>query len=163
MSIAAGLLLDAFAADRVRASVVQAVAAPDGGFVALLKIAAAFTFLALAAASFQRTRFRDGRRDLVKQFRDIGALLGRFRLAYLTRPPVLAALGVALLAFGVSRAVLIVGPGERGVVQRFGRVLATDLEPGLHLHWPAPIETGFTVDTDGVRQLAVGFVGSRGR
>ena len=160
VSIAAGLLLDTLAADRVRASVVQAVTTPDGGFVALVKIAGAFVFLALAAASFQRTRFRDGRRDLVKQFRDIGDLLGRFRLVYLTRPPVLAALAIALFAFGASRAVLIVAPGERGVVQRFGRVVAGDLEPGLHLHWPAPIGSGFTVDTDGVRQLAVGFVGS---
>jgi uncharacterized membrane protein YraQ (UPF0718 family)/regulator of protease activity HflC (stomatin/prohibitin superfamily) len=160
VSIAAGLLLDAFAAERVRAAVVEGVTSPDGGFVALLKIAGAFVFLALAAASFQRTRFREGRRDLVQQFRDMGAFASRIRLEQLTRPPVLAAIGFALLAFGISRSVLIVGPGERGVVQRFGRVVAGDLEPGLHLHWPAPIGRGFTVDTDGVRELSVGFAGS---
>lgn len=160
VAVVAGLLLDVFAADRVRAAVVAGVAEPDGGFVALLKIASAFVFLALVAASFQRTRFREGRHDFMQQFRDIRAFVRRFRVEQLTRPPVLAAIGVALLAFGVSRSVLIVGPGERGVVQRFGRVVAGDLEPGLHLHWPAPIGRGFTVDTDGVRQLAVGFAGS---
>ncbi len=160
VAIAAGLLLDAFAADRVRAAVIQGAMTPDGGFVALIKIAAAFVFLALAAASFQRTRFRDGRRDLVQQFRDVGNFVRRLRLRDLTRPPVLAAIAVALFAFGVSRAVLIVGPGERGVVQRFGRVVASDLEPGLHLHWPAPLGRGFVVDVDGVRQLSVGFAGS---
>ncbi len=160
VSLAAGLLVDALAADRVRAAVVQGVTTPDGGFFALVKISAAFVFLALAAASFQRTRFREGRRDLAQQFRDMRALATRIRLEQLTRPPVLAALAVALLAFGLSRSVLVVGPGERGVVQRFGRVTGGDLEPGLHLHWPAPIGNGFTVDTGGVRQLAIGFAGS---
>jgi len=59
----------------------------------------------------------------------------------------------------VSRATLVVGPGERGVVQRFGRVVASDLAPGLHWHWPAPLETGRAVDVEGIRQLAVGFAG----
>jgi HflK protein len=159
VSIAAGLLLDAFAADRVRAAVVQGAATPDGGAVALAKIGAAFVFLALAAASFRRTRFRDGRRDLVEQVRRIGGALGRLRPSDLLRPPVLAALGLAALGIGITRSTLVVGPGERGVVQRFGRVVAGDLEPGLHLHWPAPIETGFAVDVAGVHQLAVGFAG----
>jgi membrane protease subunit HflK len=121
---------------------------------------AAFVFLALAAASFRRTRFREGVRDLAQNARDVRDLFRRFRLRDLARPPVLASLGVALLAFGMARAVLIVGPGERGVVQRFGRVVAAELGPGLHLHWPAPIGGGFVVDVDGVRQLSVGFAGS---
>jgi membrane protease subunit HflK len=49
------------------------------------------------------------------------------------------------------------------VVQRFGRVVASDLEPGLHWHWPAPLGRGVVVDVDGVRQLAVGFQGSPAR
>ena len=160
VSLAAGLLLDAFAYDAVRNAVVQGVATADGGLLALVKVCAAFVFLALAIASFRRTRFREGRRDLVQNMRDVRDVFRRFRLRDLTRPPVLAAIAVALLLFGVTRAVLIVGPGERGVVQRFGRVVATDLGPGLHLHWPAPLGKGFVVDVDGVRQLAIGFSGT---
>jgi len=160
VALAAGLLLDALAFEAVRASAIQSAARSDGSFVSLVKISAAFTFLALAAASFHRTRFRDGRRDIAKNARDVRDMLRRFHLRDLTRPAVLASLAVALLAFGMARAVLIVGPGERGVVQRFGRVVATDLDPGLHLQWPAPIGRGFVVDVDGVRQLSVGFAGS---
>ncbi len=160
VALAAGLLLDAFAFEAVRASALQRAAAADSGAFALLKVTAAVAFLAIAGASFQRTRFREGRRDIAKQGRDVRDLLRRLRLRDLTRPPVLASLAAALLAFGVARVVLIVGPGERGVVQRFGRVVATDLEPGLHLHWPAPLGRGFVVDVDGVRQLSVGFAGS---
>jgi HflK protein len=163
VALAAGLLLDAFAADRVRAAVVQGAASPDGGLLALLKIAAAFVFLALAAASFRRTRFREGRRDVADQSRRIAEALRGLALRDLARPPVAATLAALALLFLASRAVLIVGPGERGVVQRFGRVVADGLEPGLHLHLPAPLGRGFTVDTGGVRQLAIGFQGSPAR
>ena len=160
VSIAAGLLLDAFAADRVRAAVVQAVTTPDGGFVALVKIAAAFVFLALAAASFHRTRFREGRRDLVKQFRDIGALVRGFRVAHLTRPPVLAALAIAAprirrLARGADRRSR---RARRGAALRPCRRERSRTGPASAL--AGADQHGFTVDTDGARQLSVGFVGS---
>jgi len=160
VALAAGLLLDAFAFEAVRASAIQRAGASDGGAFALLKVTAACAFLAMAVVSFRRTRFREGRRDVAKQARELRELVGRFQLRDLMRPPVLAALAVALLAFGIARAVLIVGPGERGVVQRFGRVVASDLEAGLHLHWPAPLGRGFVVDVDGIRQLSVGFAGT---
>ncbi|RIK91047.1 MAG: hypothetical protein DCC71_25320, partial [Proteobacteria bacterium] len=159
VAIAAGLLLDFVAADRIRDAVVQAAATPDGGLFALVKIAAAFAFLALAASSFARTRFREGRRDLREQGRSLRAAAGALRWRHLTRPPVLGALALAALAFLAARSTLVVGPGERGVVQRFGRVERSGLEPGLHLHWPSPIERGFPVDVEAVRQLAVGFQG----
>jgi membrane protease subunit HflK len=126
---------------------------------ALVKIAAAFGFLTLAAASFRRTRFREARRDFADQLRRIGAFLAARRPAELLRPQFLAALAILAIWQGVARSTLVVGPGERGVVQRFGRVVESDLAPGLHWHWPAPIETGFAVDVDGVRQLAIGFAG----
>lgn len=160
VAVAAGLLLDAFAADRVRSAVVSSTLAPDGGLLAMLKIAAAFLFVALLAVSFRRTRFREARRDLREHGRALARVARGIRLRDLARPPVLAAIGVVLLVLGVSRSVLVVGPGERGVVQRFGRVVAADLEPGLHLHWPSPISRGFVVDVAGIRQLAVGFQGS---
>lgn len=159
VSLVAGVLLDLLAADAVRAAVVEGAATPDGGLVALLKIAAAFVFLALAAASFRRTRFREGRRDLVEQGKRLAAFVRGIGLRDLRRPPVLIALGVLVAWTAVARSTLVVGPGEQGVVQRFGRVVANDLAPGLHWHWPAPIETGFAVDVASVRQLSVGFAG----
>jgi hypothetical protein len=59
VAIAAGLLLDWFAADLVRNAVFSSTQAPDGGLYAMLKIGAALLFVALVAASFRRTRFRD--------------------------------------------------------------------------------------------------------
>jgi uncharacterized membrane protein YraQ (UPF0718 family)/regulator of protease activity HflC (stomatin/prohibitin superfamily) len=163
VALAAGLLLDALAADRVRAAVIAGAATPDGALLALVKVAAAFVFVALAAASFRRTRFREGRRDVADQTRRLAAALRRLAWRDLLRPPVLAGAAALAALFVASRAVLVVGPGERRVVQRFGRVVASDLEPGLHLHWPAPLGRGRAVDVDGVRQLTVGFQGSPAR
>jgi len=159
VSLAAGLALDWLAADAVRAAVIESAATPDGGLMALLKIAAAFVFLGLAAASFRRTRFREGRRDLVEQGKRLAAFVRGIELRDLRRPPVLVALAALLVWVAIARSTLVVGAGEQGVVQRFGRVVANDLAPGLHWNWPAPIETGFAVDTAGVRQLSVGFAG----
>ena len=43
-----------------------------------VKISAAFVFLALAAASFRRTRFREGVRDLAQNARDVRDLFRRY-------------------------------------------------------------------------------------
>jgi HflK protein len=50
-----------------------------------------------------------------------------------------AAGGVALLWLGSG--LFTVGPGEVGMRLRFGRILASDLEPGLHVRWPWPFES----------------------
>jgi len=72
------------------------------------------------------------------------------------------------LVGGTAAAALLVGwaltgftqvePGEVGVAQRFGAVVA-DLEPGLHVRWPWPIETVTRVRTAEVRTVEVGFRG----
>ncbi len=46
--------------------------------------------------------------------------------------------------------------GEVGIVRRFGTV-AAELEPGLHLRWPWPIETITRVRPDEVHTLEIGF------
>jgi regulator of protease activity HflC (stomatin/prohibitin superfamily) len=38
--------------------------------------------------------------------------------------------------------------------------VASDLGPGLHLHWPAPLGRGLAVDVDWVRLLTIGFRGN---
>ncbi len=46
---------------------------------------------------------------------------------------------------------------ELAVVRRFGRPLATDLQPGLHWCWPWPIESVTRVQPDRIRTLEIGF------
>jgi Cu+-exporting ATPase len=66
---------------------------------------------------------------------------------------VLAAL--ALLGW-LSTCFATVAPDEIGIVQRFGKA-TTDLEPGLHLRWPWPIETVARIRPNEVRTIEIGF------
>lgn len=50
-----------------------------------------------------------------------------------------------------------IGPGEVGLVRRFGKPLADDLSPGLHWCWPWPIERVDRIETDRVQSAPVGF------
>lgn len=50
-----------------------------------------------------------------------------------------------------------IGPDEVGIVQRFGRPLATDLTPGLWLRWPWPLENVTRLQPDRVQMIEVGF------
>jgi membrane protease subunit HflK len=47
-------------------------------------------------------------------------------------------------------------------VQNFGRVTATDLEPGLYFHLPPPLGRGTAVDVARVREVNIGFRGPTG-
>lgn len=99
---------------------------------------------------------RDGRPDLEAQLRRLGQLVerwGRRRLA-------IGALAVAALLWLVS-GFYIVGPGERGIVLLFGRVLG-QTEPGLRYRLPAPIQAHRIVDVATVRRAEIGFRTDRG-
>ena len=50
----------------------------------------------------------------------------------------------------------VVGPGEQGIVRRFGRHVATTTA-GLNWHWPQPIERVDVVNFEAVRRIEVGF------
>lgn len=65
----------------------------------------------------------------------------------------LVLLGVLWLASGFYS----VAPGEIGVAQRFGRLIAADFGPGLHYHAPWPIEKVTKVNTSRVRRAEIGF------
>jgi modulator of FtsH protease HflK len=49
-----------------------------------------------------------------------------------------------------------IGPGEQGVVRRFGKEVART-GPGLRYHWPRPIERVDVVNIEMVRRVEVGF------
>ncbi|MCI0456524.1 MAG: FtsH protease activity modulator HflK [Gemmataceae bacterium] len=70
--------------------------------------------------------------------------------------PILAVLGVLLVAGYALSGFTQVGPDEQGVVLRFGRPVA-DLKPGLHYRWPWPVEEVVRVQPHRVRTVTVGF------
>ncbi len=51
----------------------------------------------------------------------------------------------------------IVRPGEVGVLRRFGRIVRSDLAPGLHYAWPRPFERIDRVAVERVRRLTLGY------
>jgi membrane protease subunit HflK len=63
---------------------------------------------------------------------------------------------VLVVLVWLASGVYTVGPGEQGVVRRFGKVVART-GPGLRYHWPAPIERVDVVNTEVVRRVEVGF------
>ncbi len=63
---------------------------------------------------------------------------------------------VALLAVYATWGWTAIGPGEVGILRRFGR-FAGVLEPGLHLRLPPPIESVSRLAPGRVRSVEVGF------
>jgi HflK protein len=66
-----------------------------------------------------------------------------------------AAGGVALLWLGSG--LFTVGPGEVGMRLRFGRILASDFEPGLHFRWPWPFENHRLIAQNLAQRLEFGL------
>jgi membrane protease subunit HflK len=88
--------------------------------------------------------------------------LWRARLAYAAallnlqgRGPLL--LGVLVLTAWVGSGIYKVQPDEQGVILRFGRWVEST-GPGLHYHWPAPIESVLLPKVTQVNQLQLGLV-----
>jgi P-type Cu+ transporter len=61
----------------------------------------------------------------------------------------------SILAYSAS-GITLIGPGELGLLQRFGRLVPTPLGPGLHVRWPEPVERVTKVEPDTVRVVRVG-------
>ncbi|MDJ0852286.1 MAG: SO_0444 family Cu/Zn efflux transporter [Myxococcota bacterium] len=156
VALVAGLLVDTFAADAVRRATLGARGEGDAPALAALKVFAALAFVALLALSAHRTRFREGLRDMRDQAARFREALRTFEPRRLASPLFLGVASFFLVLTFLPNAFLVVEPGHRGIVQQFGRVVASDLEPGLHWHWPPPIGRGTTVDVERVRQVGVG-------
>lgn len=72
------------------------------------------------------------------------------------RIPILPIIGIILLLW-FSTGFYKVDSGSVGVVQRFGKMADDVTEPGLHWHFPFPIEKVNVVNMDEVRRLEVGY------
>lgn len=116
-----------------------------------LQTLTALVFLGFMARSLWRT-------PPPAEMRSIGSWLGtRPGLTFMNARRAVILLIVLFLVAWLLTGFLIVKPGETGIVKRFGGIIRSDLAPGLHLHWPAPIETGEVCDRDSVRTLQIGF------
>lgn len=83
----------------------------------------------------------------------------RFRALWTTvREPVLR-WGRVVVPVGVAAALSVytVGPDRVGVVRRFGRVVAENVQPGLHVRWPYPVERVTKVTLHRVRAAEIGY------
>ncbi len=69
----------------------------------------------------------------------------------------LAGLTVLLLVGYALSGVNQIGPDERGRVRRFGRLLPGELDPGLHVRWPWPIEQVSRQQPDRIVCVEIGF------
>jgi Cu+-exporting ATPase len=76
-------------------------------------------------------------------------------LAHRWKPVATAAAVVGVLAW-LGTGLAQVNVDEVGLVQRFG-ALRADLEPGLHVRWPWPVETVTRVRPNEIRTVEVGF------
>jgi membrane protease subunit HflK len=70
----------------------------------------------------------------------------------------------AVAALWLASGFYTISPGENGVIQRFGAWSNTEVNEGLHYHFPWPVEILTKVNVSEVRRLNIGFVdrGARG-
>ena len=64
---------------------------------------------------------------------------------------------ILLVMLYLSSGFYSVKPDQRGVVKRFGRVLDDNILPGIHYHFPWPIETVLRPATTEVRSMTISF------
>lgn len=62
----------------------------------------------------------------------------------------------ALVVYGLS-GIRVVGPAERGIVQRFGRVVDTQVRSGVHLGLPVGMEALTCLEVRKTRRVSVGM------
>ncbi len=66
-------------------------------------------------------------------------------------------LTILLVAVYFASGVFVIKPEQRGVITRFGRVIGENVPPGIHYHWPWPVESVARVRTTEIRSMAVPF------
>ncbi len=98
--------------------------------------------------------FKAGRRETVHRLEHaLEDSPARIRSA---APRLLRAAPFALAAVWAASGLRMIAPQEVGLVQRFGQHVGGELDPGLHLRWPWPIERVTRVEPDRLRMAAVG-------
>ena len=87
--------------------------------------------------------FGPAARSITRRFRGLGLIM------------VFLVIGLILVIW-LGTGIYQVDTGQVGIVRRFGQEVA-QTNPGLHWHWPAPIERVDKVRVEEIRRLEVGF------
>jgi HflK protein len=119
-----------------------------------VKAASALLLIVLLVLSMRRTPVPAEWIWLRDRFAALSGL--RLTTAGLTR----AAAGVAAFLYAGS-GLFTVQPGEVGVQMRFGKIIDSDLEPGLHYRLPWPFEAQRIIAKDSVQRIEFGFPGKK--
>lgn len=119
-----------------------------------VKIGAALLLIVLLVLSMRRTPVPAEWIWLRDRFASLSGL--RLTTAGLTR----AAAAVAAVLY-VGSGLFTVQPGEVGVQMRFGKIIESDLEPGLHYRLPWPFEAQRVIAKDRVQRIEFGFPGKK--
>ncbi|HWP46036.1 MAG TPA: SO_0444 family Cu/Zn efflux transporter [Candidatus Limnocylindrales bacterium] len=115
-----------------------------------IKTVAALGVISLFILSFRRTNVPEEWIHLRDKF---SSLTGFHLTAIRIKAGALIALAVIYLYSGF----VTIQPGEIGVKLRFGKIIASNLAPGLHYHVPWPIEKIEKVHKDLIRRVELGF------
>ena len=159
VAIAAGFAFDAVIS-RDAAALLTPGASGTSAALTWLEILAALAFVGLVAASVKRGSFLHAWKDARAGFGEARALLRSLRPRVpwrLVTRAAGAAVGIAAAIACASTALLIVRPGERGVVTVLGRVSGEPRRPGAHIVPPWPVGKTRIVPADRVRVLEVGY------
>ncbi len=148
MSLALGALLDViyplFSIDP------QGAVARAGEIPTWIAAPAAAVFAGLLFLSFRR-------KEAPNEFRKLGAAI-RWLLGFRITARSLAWVAGAIVAFwAITQFFIVVPPGHRGLIKRFGAPRGEPMGEGLHVKWPPPIETGEVLPVDAVRRIEFGF------
>jgi HflK protein len=120
-----------------------------------LKMVVAIGMIGLFISSIRRTH-------IPEEWIRVRDWISAFTGFHVTSPRIKWGVMVSLVLLYLYSGFITVEPGEMGVKLRFGRMVASDLTPGLHYHLPWPIETIEKVHRDLVRRVEIGFRTSAG-
>ena len=70
---------------------------------------------------------------------------------------VVVGLFITAILLYLASGLYVVEPEQRGVVIRFGKIVNDNVMPGMHYHWPWPIESVERPRTTEVRSLSIPF------
>src|SRR6267143_2058844 len=119
-----------------------------------VKVGAALLLIALLVLSMRRTPVPAEWIWL----RDRFAALSGLRL---TTGGITSAAAVVAAVLYAGSGLFTVRPGEIGVQMRFGRIIESDLEPGLHYRLPWPFEAQRVIQKDRVQRIEFGFTAKK--
>jgi len=66
-------------------------------------------------------------------------------------------IAISLIFVYLSTGLYIVEPGEKAIVQKFGRIVKQEVMPGIHYRFPFPFESSMKLSTRRINRLEIGF------